>query len=59
MILKFCIVVLVLLLGIIFVMVQDKILNVSYDIVCELFEVLNFEFQIYWKEKLGCDVIID
>jgi sulfate transport system substrate-binding protein len=38
---------------------QDKILNVSYDIARELFEVLNPAFATHWQETTGRTVTID
>lgn len=38
---------------------QDKLLNVSYDIARELFEVLNPAFAAHWLEETGRTVTID
>lgn len=38
---------------------QDSLLNTSYDIARELFEVLNPEFAAHWQETTGRTVTID
>ncbi|WP_265500886.1 sulfate ABC transporter substrate-binding protein [Paracoccus beibuensis] len=38
---------------------QDKLLNVSYDVARELFEVLNPAFAEHWQEETGRTITID
>lgn len=50
---------LILLLVFVSVLVKDiQLLNVFYDLMCELYEQYNKVFSVYWKQEIGDNVVI-